>query len=330
MGIFDAIGSIFGGGSSGGSGGSTVSVDPTKNGGSGDPWTPPPVYTPGPGLQPGTPQTQIEGLDFTQRGPSEQYFLDNKAVWEQPSFGEVNNQGLVSHYSDPGNRPQLTNNSSQAYGDYRSQMPSIATDPGLGAYFDNAKNRATESINQTMAARGAYGSSAANDQISRSHTDLEGQRALKEADYNLARLGEQRGWLGLGGQLAGLADSRSDAASADEQRWAQLLSQLGLDSSRLGLQRTNAGADAAANAQGAERSRGGDFFSNQQGMGDRMAELYRIIMGPALDNDAALFGNANSGGIAGANAGVANENANAATTVDAAKTGMGIYDWLKK
>jgi hypothetical protein len=286
-------------------------------------------YTPGPGLQPGTSQTQFEGLDFTQKGPSEQYFDDNKSVWQSPSFGEVNNQGLASYYTDQQNRPQLTNNSSQAYSDYRSQMPTIASDPGLGAYFENAKNRAAESVNQTMAARGAYGSSAANDQISRAYTDLEGQRALKEADYNLARLGEQRGWLGLGGQLAGQSDSRSDAASADEQRWTQLLSQLGMDASRLGLQRTNAGADAASNAQGAERARGRDYFADQQGMGDRMSELYRSILGPGLDNDAALYGQANSGGIAGANAGLANEQANAQTTVDAAKTGVGIYDYLK-
>lgn len=311
--------------------GSTVmggdNVDHTQAGGTN--FGAPAPYTPGPGLQQGQSQGQFTGIDFTQKGPSEQYFSDNKAVWESPSFGEVNSQGLTSYYTDQQNRPALTNNSSQAYSDYRSQMPTIATDPGLGAYFENAKNRAAESVNQTMAARGAYGSSAANDQISRAYTDLEGQRALKEADYNLARLGEQRSWLGLGGQLAGQSDSRSDAASADQQRWAALLSQLGLDASRLGLQRTNAGADAAANAQGSERTRGQDYFNNELAMGDRMSGLYQSTMGPALDNDAALYGQANSGGIAGANAGLANEQANAATAVDAGKTALGAYDYLK-
>lgn len=286
-------------------------------------------YTTGPGLQPGQTQPQFSGVDFTKPGASEQYFADNKGVWENPSFGEVNAQGIVGHYTDPNSRPQVTNNSGQAYADYRSQMPTIASDPGLSPYFDNAKSRAAESINQTMAARGAYGSSAANDQISRAYTDLEGQRALKEADYNLARLGEQRNWLGLGGELANLTDLRSDAASQDERMWAELLAKLGLDASKMGLDRTNSGADAAANAQGNERNRGNDYFNNTLAMGDRTADLYTRWMGPALDNDAAMFGQSNSGGIAGANAQVSNEANNAANTIEYGKTAASVYDWLK-
>ncbi len=291
-------------------------------------WSGPNPYVSSPGLQPGQSQSQFSGVDFTKPGASEQYYSNNQSVWQSPSFGEVNAQGLVSQYTDPSDRPQLTNNSTQAYSDYRAQMPTISSEPGFGSYFDNAKNRASESINQTMAARGAYGSSAANDQISRAYTDLEGQRALKEADYNLARLGEQRNWLGLGGQLAGQSDSRSDAASQDAQRWASLLGQLGLDASRLGLSRTNAGADAAANAQTGERNRGNDYFQNEMAMGDRIADLYRQFMGPALDNDASMMSSANSGGIAGANAQVGNEQANAQTTSDFLKTGASVYDYF--
>ncbi len=256
------------------------------------------------------------------------YWINNEGVYNSPSFGEVNTQGIVGTYSDPNNRPQVANNSQDWFGQYQGAMPNIAMDPGLAPYFDNAKTRAAESIDQAAAARGNYGSSSAIDQNARAFTDLEGQRALKEADYNLQRLGEQRAWHSLGGQLAGSADASSAAQSQDEQRWAQLLSSLGIDASRLGLDRTNSGQDAAASAQNAERGRGQDYFSNELLQGDRLAEIMKLTYLSGLDNDADLYGMANSGGVAGANAGVANETANAATAVDAAKTGAAlIKDW---
>jgi hypothetical protein len=88
--------------------------------------------------------------------------------------------------------------------------------------------------------------------------------------------------------------------------------------------------DAAGNAQGAQTTRGQNYLGNQFLMGDRLSGLYSSIMGPGLDNDAAIMGDANSGGVAGANAGVANEQANANTLVDTAKTGAAAYDYFKK
>lgn len=270
-------------------------------------------------------QGHLSSLNSAGPGAGESYYNNNQGVWQSPSFGEVNNQGLAGQYSDPNNRPQTTNNSQVWFDQYKGAMPSISAEPGFGAYFDNAKNRAAESINQSMAARGAYGSSAANDQTSRAFTDLEGQRALKEADYNLARLGEQRAWHGQGGQLAGQADSNSLNQSQDEQRWAQLLSQLGMDASQLGLQRTNAGMDAASAAQGQQRSRGNDYFNQQLATGDRMADLYKSVMLPTIDNDADLALQASSGGIAEGNQGAANERQNTQDSLDYANTAASIY-----
>lgn len=278
------------------------------------------------GLTTGQAQPQFQGLDFTKQGAGESYYGNNQQVWQAPSFGEVNAQGLVGQYSDPNNRPDVANNSQNWFDRYSGQMPSIASDPGLGPYYENAKKRAQESINQATAARGSYGSSSANDQTARAFTDLEADRAQKEAQYNLQRLGEQRQWESLGGQMAGSADSSSRAQSQDEQQWAQLLSSMGLDASQLGLQRTNAGQDAANSAQNAQRARGQDYFNNQMMLGDRVADQYAQFMLPALDNDADLFGAANSGGVAQGNQGLANEQANAATTTDALKTGASIYD----
>ncbi len=288
-------------------------------------WTTSP-YTSDQGVQPGESQGQFEGLDFTKRGPAEQQWIDQGSHYNTPLFGETNTQNLVTNAQ----KPTQSNNSQNWFDSVRGRMPSIATDPGFGSYFDNAKNRAAESINRSTAATGTYGSSSANDQTSRAFTDLEGQRALKEADYNLARLGEQRAWEGLGGSLAGQADQQSLANSNDDQNWMGLLSKLGIDASRLGLDRTNAGFDASNVAGNAERTRGRDYMGDQMGSGDRFSDLIRSIMGPALDNDADLFGIQNSGGVASANTRVGQEQQNAQNTLDYAKTGLGAYDYLSK
>lgn len=282
-------------------------------------------YISDPGVQSGQTQTQFEGLDFTKRGPVEQQWIDQGSYYSTPQFGETNTQQLVQNAQ----QPAQSNNSQQWFDQVSGRMPTIATDPGFGTYFDNAKNRAAESINRSTAATGTYGSSSANDQTSRAFTDLEGQRALEEADYNLARLGEQRAWEGLGGSLAGQADQQTLANSQDDQNWMGLLSKLGIDASRLGLDRTNAGFDAANVAGNAERVRGRDYMSDQMGSGDRFADLIKSILGPGLDNDADLLGIVNSGGVAEANARVGQEQQNAQNTVDYAKTGAAAYEYLK-
>lgn len=292
-----------------------------NSGGAAQSWGSPPA-----GLQQGQAQSHLSSLNTSGPGTGESYYGQNAGVWQSPSFGEVNNQGLVGQYSDPNNRSATTDNSGNWFNQYQGAMPNISSEPGFGAYFDNAKNRAAESINQAMAARGAYGSSAANDQTARAFTDLEGQRALKEADYNLQRLGEQRGWQSLGGQLAGQADTNSLNNANNERQWTQLLSQLGLDASQLGLSRTNAGMDAALAAQGAQRTRGQDYFNNQMSMGDRMADLYKSTVLPGLDNDAAMMEQASSGGIAAGNQAANNERTNTQDTLGYTNTAANLYN----
>lgn len=285
----------------------------------------PSPYSSGPGLQPGQAQPQLSSLNQSGPGAAEQYYDANKGVYQSPAFGEVNTQGVVSNYSDPSNRPAVSNDSQSWFQQYAGAMPNIATDPGLDPYYNNAEKRSTEGINQAVAARGAYGSSAANDQISRGITDLEADKAQHEAQYNLQRLGEQRAWQGLGGQMAGQADQSSQAQSQDQQHWAQLLSQLGIDSSQLGLQRTNAGMDAAGNAQGAQRARGDDYFNQQMSSGDRMSDLIKSILMPGLDNDASMMSDASSGNIAQGNAAAANEQTNSQNTMNGISSAANLY-----
>lgn len=285
----------------------------------------PSPYSSGPGLQPGQAQPQLSSLNESGPTDAKKFFDANSGVWQSPSYGEVNTQGIVSNYSDPSNRPAVSNDSQNWFQQYAGAMPNIATDPGLDPYYNNAEKRSTEGINQAVAARGAYGSSAANDQISRGITDLEADKAQHEAQYNLQRLGEQRAWEGLGGQLAGGADASSVAQSQDQQHWADLLSKLGIDASRLGLDRTNAGADAAGNATGAERTRGQDYFNDQLAMGDRMSDLIKSIMMPGLDNDATFMSDASSGNVAEGNAKAANETTNAQNTTNAVTSAAQLF-----
>lgn len=301
----------------GGFDGSSKPTDPFGSGAFSVPQANP--YTTGAGLQPGQDLTQMEGMDFSKPGPAQQQWIDQGYLYNQPTFGQTNTEWIVSNFSNPANRPDVTNNQQDWFTQFSSSMPNIAMDPGLAPYFENAKNRAAESINKSAAATGSYGASSANDQISRAFTDLEGQRALKEADYNLARLGEQRGWEGLGGQLAGGADAASAAISQDEQNWANLLSSMGLESSRDALARLNASFDAANVAENAKTVRGQNAIGNTGAAGDRIVDIFMQLIPPALRADFEAFLTASSGGVSEGNAAADNEAENAETAVDAGK-----------
>jgi hypothetical protein len=280
------------------------------------------------GLQPGQ---QVPGLDWLNQsggGISGQYYSANSPTWQSPSYGEVNAQGLVGQYSNPNNRPQTTQNTQNLYNQYMQNMPTVNSDPGFGAYYDHAKDRAAESINQTMAARGAYGSSAANDQIARSYSDLEADRAKNEANYNLQRLGEERQWQNLGGSLAGQADQGALARSKNEQDWTSMLGSLGLDASKLGISRTNAGMDAA-NAASGEKSRvGQEAFNNQMALGNQLSENTLRSSMQALGMDSELIDKILSGQIASGNQTAANEQQNAQSTMNLADAGLKGYDYF--
>ncbi len=249
-----------------------------------------------PGLEAGQSQSQFQGGDFTQYGPAEQQWQNSQGFYNTPGKGETSAYGTQSQYAQSGT-PGLSNNSQSWFDQYKGQMPNISSEPGLDGYYDVAKQRAAESIDQAAAARGSYGSSSAIDQNARAFADLEGQKAKDEANYNLARLGEQRAWQSAGGQLAGQADANARGNSQMEQQWQQFLSGLGLDADRLGLSRQNAGMDAANAAGGAERNRFQDYFNNQLALGDRLSGVTERGLYPALDNDAAMVEKVLSGEV---------------------------------
>jgi hypothetical protein len=84
-----------------------------------------------------------------------------------------------------------------------AQRPELQNDMGLDPYYQNAQRQSIEGINQNLAARGAYGSSAADDQIKETIQNLNADRANREAAYNLQRSAENRAWETEIGQQTG-------------------------------------------------------------------------------------------------------------------------------
>lgn len=80
------------------------------------------------------------------------------------------------------------------YDKRQADQSTLSADPNFGDFYDNAIRRSVEGINKNLGARGAYGSSAADDQIKESITNLNAERANREADYNLQRSADARAW----------------------------------------------------------------------------------------------------------------------------------------
>src|SRR4030042_1344560 len=193
-----------------------------------------------------------EQATFFQPGLSQNAYSDARSGFFNPGQGEdyANraSQGLAkagagqnfigSALDRLGGQTDSGNQAQPACTQFNRHRPNISNEPGFGSYYENAKRRAGESIGQAMAAQGAYGSSAAADQTREAFTNLDAERANREADYNLSRLAEQRGWEGLGGQLAG-------QASNAQLGWAQGLGGLGLGAEGMDLSRGTSAINAA-------------------------------------------------------------------------------------
>lgn len=240
-------------------------------------------YQTGPGIQ--SPQGfAAEGGDLTKRGIGESFFGATSSGYVNPSMNEQFAAGKLNQYDKSGT-PGGTDLQGSNFANFSSTRPDISAEPGLDAYYDRAVERSTTDINNQLAARGLYGSSGGVGRLQDAVTDLRADQAKNEADYNLRRIGEQRGWEGLAGQLAGGADAGALARSANELGWLSGLGNLGQNADMFGLQRTQAGQNAANAAQGMEEGRFGTLFGNEMAMGDRMNGLMGQAYGDMLGQD---------------------------------------------
>lgn len=219
-------------------------------------------YTPG--VTPGT----LNGLDMTQPGALEQYQSQHAGAFGQPTLSQMFAKNATAQYGGP---QQVTDNAQTAFNSMQSSVPA-----NMDPYYDNQRRIANENINRSMAARGAYGSSAANDQISEADTNLAADQAQKDAAYGLNRSS-------LLGSLGSAADASSLNASGNQRGWTSALGALAQGGDSSGLQNLVAGGNLAGAAQGAQTTRGQNAFTNNLTMGDRMSG----IMGTGYGN---IFG----------------------------------------
>lgn len=253
----------------------------------------PPAQTVQPGLgakggqdmsQPGVAeqyQQQQQGR-FTQEGQGSKFFGQTEGQYRAPGLGEQHLQQSQKQLAAQGQGEQFAQ---QVAGqlNMKSASEQMNQDPGLGGYYDRAKSRTAGSINDQLAARGSFGSSAGMSQISDAMVGLEAERANREGDFRMqqaqasdqaqmARLGlggqmAQGGQelmqsrLGLGGQMAGQAQGQMmDRLGQGQQAAGQV--------DQFGLSQAIAGANVAGQAQDATRQRSQDAFGNMMASGN--------------------------------------------------------------
>lgn len=243
-------------------------------------------YQTGPGIQ--DPQgSNMQGGDLSQRGAGENMFALLGQNYTAPGKSERFATNTLGQYAN--GTPEVAGNQQDYFKSFTQSKPGIDKEPGFDAYYDRAAERLGRDMNNQMAARGVYGTSVGVGQLGDAMTDLRADQAKNEANYNLQRLGEQRAWEGLGGQLAGAADQNSQAQSQNRLGWLSGLNDIAQGSDQFGLNRLNAGMSAGNMAQGLEQSRAQQLFGNELAMGDRMSGMMGDTYGGMLAGDQDLM-----------------------------------------
>ena len=77
--------------------------------------------------------------DYQQPLASQQVYEGQQGQLQGPGMGEKFAQGQVKKYA--GGTPQVSQNSENFYQQHMANRPNVSAEPGLGAYYDNAKRR---------------------------------------------------------------------------------------------------------------------------------------------------------------------------------------------
>lgn len=228
---------------------------------------------------------------FTGAGPGQQYAGNAADKLGQKGSGQDYWQGVQGAFNAP---KAVAQNAQGAYNQFQNSTPADTS-----SYYNQAVTNANKDVNNQMAARGMYNSSAATNQLATTDANIRAQQAKDEADYGLQRAG-------LGGSLASAADTSSRGASQDMLSWlgtgGQLanqlqnlntnqfmnLGQMGLAMNQGALSGLNSGMNAAQGAQQALAQRGQNYFNNTMGLSQANAGGLTGIYGQGLQNDQQL------------------------------------------
>lgn len=250
---------------------------------------PPPATTGANGRQAYRATQAPTGMDQTTPGYGEQYWQNNQNLWQQspqldwasqqlpkydtPGFGEQYNTEGVKAFGQPGQGSQFWN---QIQGQFNQQHGGNLQ-PQFDAFYDRGENKAVGAANQQANARGAYGSSAALNNVGNVIDDWEANRAKAGTDFALANSKNMQDMATTYGNLAfgaGNEDLKRQGMGSDiafhigdqaQNRTNQGINNaMGIDQSY--LNRTNSGFNAANTAQGAFEGRAQHMFDNTRAM----------------------------------------------------------------
>lgn len=230
--------------------------------------------TPLPGKNGYTPTTAPYGMDQTNPGVQEQYWNQNQNLWNKGAF-----QG-------PGQGEQFWN---QVQGNYNKASQDLT--PQFDKYYDQARDKAVGAANQQANARGAYGSSAALNNVGNVISSVEGERAKASTDFMFQNSANQSRALDQYGNMAFGAQA------------------LGNQNRSLDLQGLNAGYQAAGAAQNARGNRIQGMFDNGFRAQEDATGFLNNRYGNMLSSDQDLYtGATNAGPAATADALAASNN----------------------
>lgn len=156
---------------------------------------------------------------------------------------------------------------------------------GLDPYYERARETTMASMDQALAARGAFGSSMGIGQIGQAMSQLGAEQANREADFmqqaaqqsdaqKLARLG-MGGELALGGQQAGLERTMGADAMAQAQFSTGANVAMATQAAKQGRIQDWIGNVMATSAQGADQI--ADAWQNMQGADREMFEQQMML-----------------------------------------------------
>jgi hypothetical protein len=232
------------------------------------------------------------GVDQMTPGVEEQNWHYNQNRWRQtpgldwvnqsvrPELSNLTSFGQGLSYGPNGSGDQAWNkvngsmNDFRAYGGNTNAQTAFnrmfANDPGsvqpqFDAAYDRARDLAVGEANNQAAARGVYGSSGALNNVGNVITDIEAARANRASDFALQNAAEQRNFSSALGGLGSAADS-SELSRIGAQ------ANIAFSGDSQMLDREIAAANAAGNAQEAQRLRSQLAFQNQM-------ELLRSVLG---------------------------------------------------
>lgn len=269
--------------------------------------------------------------DMSGMGEYEQWFQQNEEKFARPGLGEDFFGRTGEGYSQEGLGEKFASQNAQAlqsmgqgeqwWNKYQGQFnqatasEQLQQDPGLDAYYGRARERAAGDINNQLAARGQFGSSAGLAQISDAMVGLGAEQANREADYRKEVAGqadEARGArLGLGGTFAGQTQDRfgqriEQGMQMQEGAQNQLLDRLGMGQTAAGgvdAQRLNnliAGGNAALGSQNVRTDRVQNNLDNRIKTGDIASGIVGGGLQNIANNDQKLWEAAQALGLGGA------------------------------